>query len=448
MEDNNKYTEKLIEDNTTTEETPFVCAEEEKDEGVSGHVIFLTGFLSGILLVLLLIGIFLMLLQSNLKKRIEQRSAEAVQEEIADTEETEELLHLDIVTVAEKIRAIEECINEYSIYQAPEEVVEERIYDGMLSALDDPYSAYLTVKEKEKLQESNQGEYVGIGAVLSQDVETLEVIVKSCYEDSPAMEGGLQSGDKLLKINDLELDGLQIEEITSYIKNGEEDSLNFTIQREEEELELVIRRDNVELPTVYSEMLEDHVGYMIISEFDMVTVSQFTQALQELEEEQMERLIIDLRNNPGGILQVVVDILDEILPGGMIVYTEDKYGNRQEFTSDEEHQLKLPLVVLINGNSASASEIFAGAIKDYGIGTLVGEQSFGKGIVQHQIGLSDGTGLKLTIAKYFTPNGNDIHEIGIEPDVPIELDYGDAEYYSYEVDNQLQKAIEVVKNKS
>ena len=178
-----------------------------------------------------------------------------------------------------------------------------------------------------------------------------------------------------------------------------------------------------------------------------MTEEQFSIALQELEDLGMEKLIVDLRNNPGGVLGVVVNMLDRILPEGMIVYTEDKYGKREEYKSDEEHQFNKPLAVLINKNSASASEIFAGAVKDYGVGTLVGTTTFGKGIVQQIISMDDGTAMKLTISKYYTPKGNNIHGIGIEPDVEIDLtdELKKNLDFTKEEDNQLQKAIEVLK---
>ena len=197
-------------------------------------------------------------------------------------------------------------------------------------------------------------------------------------------------------------------------------------------------------------MLEDQIGYIRLLEFDEVTAQQFEDAMSDLESQGMEKLIIDVRNNPGGVLQTVCDMLDQLLPEGMIVYTEDKNGKRTEYTSDEEHQFTKPLAVLVNGNSASASEIFAGAVQDYGIGTIVGTTTFGKGIVQKIFYLSDGTGLKLTVAKYYTPKGHDIHKKGIRPDVEVELDevLQNQSSISHEEDNQLQKAISVLQEQT
>ena len=232
------------------------------------------------------------------------------------------------------------------------------------------------------------------------------------------------------------------------IKTGEKDAIELTVRREgeTEEQTILLTRRAVDIPTVTSEMLENNIGYLEISEFDTVTLEQFQEAKASLEEQGMEKLIVDLRNNPGGNLSTVVDILKEILPEGLIVYTEDRYGERTEYSCDGEKELTIPLAVLINGESASASEIFAGAVKDYGIGTLVGTTTFGKGIVQRIVELSDGTAVKLTIAKYYTPKGNNIHEKGIEPDVEVELDKELEQLITIpkDQDNQLQKAIEVL----
>ena len=203
---------------------------------------------------------------------------------------------------------------------------------------------------------------------------------------------------------------------------------------------------DVELPTVSYEMLEDSIGYLRITEFTMVTPQQFEDAYKDLQEKGMEKLIVDLRDNPGGVLSSVCDVLRQILPEGLIVYTEDKYGEKQEMKCDGDTPIDIPLAVLVNENSASASEIFAGAVKDYEIGTIVGTTTYGKGIVQSIRQLSDGSAVKLTTAKYFTPKGNDIHKVGITPDVEEKLDASllNRTDYTHDEDNQLQAAIEAV----
>lgn len=426
----NQYEDKIETINMNIDE-PVEMKNDKRD-----YSLFVIGLLSGVLLVLLFMGILLMRIRSNLEKRIAEQSSQQ-----------EDVLDLNMTDLVRKIQEIETYIDYYSIYTADEEVAEEKMMDGLLDSLDDPYSVYYTVKEKQEMEESHMGVYSGIGAVLSQNRETNIVTVTRCFRGSPAEEVGLQKGDIIQSVNDVDISEMDLALIVARIRTEEGDKIKLTVSREGETLDIQIERREVQVETVESEMLEDHIGYIILSEFDIVTENQFYEALDELESQGMERLIVDLRDNPGGVLQVVVKMLDRILPEGMIVYTEDKYGNRNEYTSDEENKLTIPLVVLINENSASASEIFAGAVKDYGIGTLVGNTTFGKGIVQNNFDLQDGTGIKLTVAKYYTPNGNDIHQIGIEPDVEIDLDFGDATEYSKEIDNQLQKAIEVVKSK-
>ena len=296
------------------------------------------------------------------------------------------------------------------------------------------------------MEEATSGEYSGIGATLSQDPDTKEISVVSCFEGTPAEEAGLLPGDVITGWNGKPVPDMELSELVSKIKTDPDEHLTLSIERDGEELEVELTRRAVEVPTVEYEMLEDQIGYIRLLEFDEVTAQQFEEAMSDLESQGMEKLIIDVRNNPGGVLQTVCDMLDQFLPEGLIVYTEDKNGKRTEYTSDEEHQFTKPLAVLVNGNSASASEIFAGAIQDYGIGTIVGTTTFGKGIVQKIFYLSDGTGLKLTMAKYYTPKGHDIHKKGIQPDVEVELDEDlqNQSSISHEEDNQLKKAISVL----
>lgn len=189
-------------------------------------------------------------------------------------------------------------------------------------------------------------------------------------------------------------------------------------------------------------MLDSNIAYIQIAQFEDVTGDQFTEQIAKAREDGMKALILDLRNNPGGTLTSVIEVARQILPKGLIVYTEDKNGERDEYKCDGSHELEVPLVVLVNENSASASEILSGAIKDYGIGTLLGTTTFGKGIVQKVFGITDGSAVKLTISHYYTPNGNDIHGVGIEPDETLDLDVD--QYLKNGTDNQLERATEIL----
>ena len=343
-----------------------------------------------------------------------------------------------------KLEAIEEVINEY--YYQDEDIdadkMIEGMYAGMVDSLGDPYSVYYTAEEWQSLMEETEGIYYGIGAYLSLDSATGLAKISGVIAGTPAEEAGLRENDIIYKVDGENIQGLELSEIVSRVKGEEGTVVHLTIIREGETdyLEMDVTRRQIESPTVNYEMYDNGIGYIQIREFDDVTTDQFTEALAVIKGSDAEGLILDLRGNPGGSLPVVVDIARMILPEGMIVYTEDKYGERDEYTCDGKNELNIPLVVLVNGNSASASEILAGAIKDYGKGTLIGTTTFGKGIVQRVLPLTDGTALKLTISAYYTPKGNNIHGIGIEPDIECEFD-ADA-YYDDGVDNQLNRAIE------
>ena len=344
-----------------------------------------------------------------------------------------------------KLSKIQRIVKEKFLYEEDSDALQDGILKGYVDGLDDVYSVYYDEEETKALQESTSGEYSGVGAVLTEDATTGVVTIVEVYEDSPAEKAGLKAEDILYKVDDTEVTGMDLSKVVSYIKGDKGTDVTLTVIRgdQSDEIELIATRAKVEAHTVSCKMLEDNIGYIKVTEFDTVTSEQYTAALDDLESQGMERLIVDLRNNPGGNVSTVCDMLDRMLPEGLIVYTQDKDGNKNEATSDEENQFTKPLVVLMNGNSASASEIYAGAIQDYGLGKIVGTQSYGKGVVQQIFDLGDGTSLKLTIADYYTPKGRNINGEGITPDVEVE--YQEDENNS-EADNQLDKAIEVVKS--
>ena len=346
-----------------------------------------------------------------------------------------------------KLQLLEDTIEQYYyLDEVTDEELDDGIYKGMLDALGDPYSEYYTMEELNALMEQSQGVYYGIGAYVSLDTVTSLPKITGLIEGSPAEEVDLRPNDIIYEVDGTSTYGMSLTEAVALIKGKEGTEVVLTIIREGESdyLEVPVTRRKVESPTVNFEMLDETTAYIQITEFDDVTVDQFTEALAMAKGSGMKGLILDLRANPGGNLSAVVEIARMMLPEGMIVYTENKYGERSEYTCDGKNKLEVPLVVLTDMNSASASEILAGAIKDYGIGTLVGTTTYGKGIVQQIIPFSDGSAVKLTISSYFTPNGNNIHGIGIEPDVEIEFDgetyYGTEDHY----DNQLEKAKEVL----
>ena len=350
--------------------------------------------------------------------------------------------------VTRKMELIEQVIDTY-YYQEDidQEELENGIYRGMVESLGDPYSAYYSAEELTEMTESIQGIFYGIGATLSLDEDTGFGIIKEVMSGTPAEEAGLKDGDLIYKVDGESTYGMDLQEIVSHVRGEENTQVVLTIVRTgaDDYLEIPITRRKIEDNTVNATMYDNKIGYIQITEFDEVTTNQFKENLEMLQGDGMEALILDLRSNPGGSLSTVVDIAGMILPKGLVVYTEDKNGKREEYYSDGKHELAIPMVVLVNGASASASEILSGAIKDYGIGTLMGTKTFGKGIVQRPITLSDGSAVKLTVSSYYTPKGNNIHGIGIEPDVECIFDAN--AYYDNRYDNQLEKAREYLSDK-
>lgn len=358
---------------------------------------------------------------------------------------TNETLVTQSEEVQSKLGFLETYIRSYYLDEIDDKEVEDFLYYGLVAGLGDPYAAYYNEEETQSMLDSSSGNYCGIGAVFSQNLITGVITVTKVYEGCPSYEAGLLPEDILYKVGDEEVTGQDLTTVVTKIKGEEGTEVTLTMIRGEETLDFTMKRQMIEVPTIEYEMLEDQVGYIMISEFDGVTDEQFVEALTELQNQGMRSLVIDLRNNGGGSVESVCNIADELLPEGAIVYTEYKGQDREARLSDSDC-INIPMAVLINGASASASEILSGALQDYGVAKIVGTQSYGKGIVQSVFDLQDGTALKLTTAKYYTPNGNDIHEIGITPDVEIDLpeELKTEVTLSFEEDVQLQKAIEVL----
>lgn len=403
-----------------------------------------TGQIKGMFLVGLLTGVVVSALAASCIF-IGIKFADVIQQRRVKPASTEHTAAENVVSddTMAKLEAIEEVIEKY--YYQEEDIntdgMIEGMYAGVVASLGDPYSVYYTAEEWKEMMQETEGIYFGIGAYISLDKTTGFGKINGVIENTPAQDAGLRENDIIYKIDGESAQGLDLTEIVSRIKGEEGTTVHLTIYREGEKnyLEMDVVRKQIESPTVNYEMLENNIGYIQITEFDDVTVNQFEEAMQAVQGAGAAGLILDLRSNPGGSLSAVVDISRQLLPEGLIVYTEDRSGERVEYSCDGDREIRMPLVVLVNGNSASASEILAGAIKDYGKGVLIGTTTFGKGIVQRILPLTDGTAIKLTVSAYYTPKGNNIHNIGIEPDIVCEFD-GDA-YYDDGYDNQLDMAV-------
>ncbi len=412
---------------------PPVPPAPDKEKG-SGKGLFLIGVVVGIAIALFVVGIGY--LGFGLQAAMERQDQPVLAEGAVVNE-----------ALITKLQLLEEYIDRmFYLDEVSSEDLQTGIYKGLMEALNDPYSVYYSAEELSSFMQQTEGIYFGIGAYMQMDQETGLPLITNLIPGSPAEDSELRPGDLVYQVDGEPVQGLSLDEAVAMIKGPENTQVTLTVVRESAEdfLDITLTRRKVETPTVTVEMLDDGMAYIQITEFDDVSVDQFTEALAVAKGSGMKGMILDLRGNPGGSLDAVVQMCRMILPEGMIVYTENKSKEREEFTCDGKHELQVPLVVLVDGNSASAAEIMAGAIKDHGLGTLVGTTTFGKGIVQQVIPLRDGSAIKITISAYYTPNGSNIHGIGIAPDVECPFD-GEAYYGSEDhPDNQLEKAKEVL----
>ena len=382
---------------------------------------------------------------------------------------------LDMDRISAKMRYIQDIIDRYFLFEEDPEAVEDGIYTGLMYGLGDPYSVYYNEENYASLLEDTSGEYCGIGAMVQQDLTTGIMTVVKVFEGSPALEAGMLPGDVLYEVDGENVTGRELDLVVNENIRGEEGTqVTVTVLRGEtaEEVELIMERRQVEVTTVESQMLDEKTGYIYVMQFEMVTGGQFKEAVDRLEDQGMEQLIVDLRGNPGGVLDAAVEMLAYILPedrmDGMLIYTADKDGKGDRYfcrdgkivmesdsgyvtagyPMEDGHQLDLPLAVLVNGSSASAAEVFTGAVMDYDAGIVVGTQTFGKGIVQSLVPLGDGTAVKLTTAHYYTPSGFDLHGEGLTPDVIVDLDeeLKTQAVVDLDEDNQVQAAIEALED--
>lgn len=337
----------------------------------------------------------------------------------------------------EKMYSLKSSIEQEYYKNPSESALVEGAIKGMFEGLNDPYSTYMTKKEFDALLEYTKGSFGGIGVYVSAEDDGFITIV-SPIEDTPGARAGLKAGDKILKVDGETVSSKDIDKAVSKMKGEPGTKVTITIAREgqQEPFDVHITREEIRIQTVKSEVKEDGIGYIRITTFDEKTAADFKTNLNALKSKGIKALVIDLRDNPGGLLDQCQEIADELLGKGTIVYTRDRSGNEEYLKSDEESKLGLPIAVLVNGGSASASEILSGAIKDNKAGILVGTKTYGKGLVQQVFPLEDGSGYKLTVSQYFTPSGAYINKKGIQPDIEEK-----------DETKQLDRALEYLKSK-
>lgn len=399
---------------------------------------YFKGLITGVILCVLIIGVITLSgcfpgnLLPSVVKGDSQEAGDSGSEKLSERYDE----------IEEKLDTLQQVVDQY--YLSDEEVstdeMVEGIYKGYIDSLGEAYTVYYTKEEYDQLKESTSGKYSGIGIVVSQNVDTGVITVVRPFAGSPGAEAGILKDDIVYKVAGKEVTGVDVSEVVTWIKGEEGTTVTIEVYRpsEDQYITFEVERRTIEVPMVEYRMLDDNIGYVSIYEFEETTSEQFNEAVDDLTEQGMQGLIIDLRDNPGGLVNSATAVLDRILPKNkLLVYTIDKDGKKEEEYTKDDVTIDVPITVLINENSASASEIVSGCLQDYEQAVLVGTTSFGKGIVQYVLPLNDGSAIKLTSAKYYTPNGRNIHGIGIEPDVEAELDK-DAE-----TDTQLEKAREI-----
>ncbi|MBM7582716.1 carboxyl-terminal processing protease [Caldicoprobacter guelmensis] len=362
----------------------------------------------------------------------------------------------EVYQLLEKYQMLEEVrqtIEKDYIEQPDQDKLMVGAIKGMTAALGDPYTTYFTAKEYKEFIVQTQGSYAGVGLMVTVDENDNLITVVRAFKDSPAAKAGIQQGDKIIKVENVEVSGSELEKAVSMMKGEPGTKVNITILRDGQPLNFTLERAVIEIPDMEYKMIGDGIGYIWLYQFDENSPKNFKKAVEDLKGQGMKGLILDLRGNPGGLLQACTEIADMLLPEGLIVYSKDRQGRGERYYSDKEY-LGIPLVVLVNEYSASASEVLSGAIQDYGVGTIIGKTTFGKGLVQGLRGpFRDGSALKITIAKYFTPKGRDIHQKGVVPDIEVDLSEEAKKFLKEnpgkelptELDAQLQKGIEEIK---
>lgn len=352
----------------------------------------------------------------------------------------------EAVEIKDKAEILSSYINRFYLNDIDYGKMGDIIYKAMVSGLDDKYAAYYTKDEYKDISEKTKGEFCGIGAYISQGKNDNSLKVAGVVKGGPAEKAGIKKGDIIVEVDGENIQGKDSSYAISKMKGKKGTNVSISVMRKgnKKPITFNIKREVIHDNTVSYKMLNNNIGYISVSAFETVTKKQFKSAVDCLEKKNEKGLIIDLRDNGGGLLDTALDMLDQILPKKLVVYTKDKNGVAEEYYTKDDKEIKIPIVILVNGNSASASEVFCGALRDYGKAKLLGTKTFGKGIVQSSFAFRDGTGLKFTTSKYYTPKGINIHGTGFEPDIKVKSNgkMTALKESGYKVDNQINAALD------
>lgn len=352
----------------------------------------------------------------------------------------------EAVEIKDKAEILSSYINRFYLNDIDYGKMGDIIYKAMVSGLDDKYAAYYTKDEYKDISEKTKGEFCGIGAYISQGKNDNYLKVAGVVKGGPAEKAGIKKGDIIVEVDGENIQGKDSSYAVSKMKGKKGTNVSISVMRKgnKKPITFNIKREVIHDNTVSYKMLDNNIGYISVSAFETVTKKQFKSAVDCLEKKNEKGLIIDLRDNGGGLLDTALDMLDHILPKKLVVYTKDKNGVAEEYYTKDDKEIKIPIVILVNGNSASASEVFCGALRDYGKAKLLGTKTFGKGIVQSSFAFRDGTGLKFTTSKYYTPKGINIHGTGFEPDIKVKSNgkMTALKESGYKVDNQINAALD------
>lgn len=377
--------------------------------------------------------------QASVLPMFKQRESETV---TITREEYDELLKF------QKLDMLMNMADAYYYEEIDTDAMLESAAAGLMAGLGDVYSMYYTAEQMDSFNEETEGTYQGIGCQLLADPTDGLITVTRVFKGSPAEKAGIHAGDKIVYVNDVYYSAYEMDAAVDVMRGAPGESVKVTVARDLETVDFDVVREKININYVEYQVLDGNIGYVMVYDFQGNAVEGFAEALEAFQEADVTGMIIDLRNNGGGLLTDAVDMADMILSEGIVVTIRDKNENVEEWTIDDEYY-QVPMVVLVNEYTASASEILAGAIRDREAGQLVGTKTFGKGVVQNVFEFPDGSGMKITAGRYYTPNGECIHEIGLEPDVTVELDESAVTLYGinnlpHEEDLQLQKAVELL----